>query len=157
VTLAPAPAAVCATGHRPEVIFDTGPASDESAERVGVAQPDGVRVVADQAARAQRPEAHSRSRTVERPWGGQRHPVRSNSGRSIRRSFRVKSRLIVPARYNFLYSPQGRLCGRPPAGNATTVTGTPASPSAPRLAMTDTCNRMTHAAVRRSEQTRPSP
>lgn len=37
VTLAPAPAVVCATGHRSTVIFDTGPASDEPAECVGVA------------------------------------------------------------------------------------------------------------------------
>jgi hypothetical protein len=57
VTLAPAPAAVCATGHRPEVIFDTGPASEEPAERVGGAQQDGVRVVVDAAALAQRPKA----------------------------------------------------------------------------------------------------
>jgi hypothetical protein len=42
----------------------------------GGAQPDGVRVVVDEAALAQRPEGHSRSRTVERPPGGQRQPAR---------------------------------------------------------------------------------
>jgi hypothetical protein len=53
-----------------------------------------------------------------------------------RRSFRKQrtvNPLIVPARYNFLYSSQGRPCGRPPAalrpGNDTTAAGRPASPT----------------------------
>ena len=52
-----------------------------------------------------------------------------------RRRQRTVNPLIVPARYNFLYSPQGRPCGRPPAalrpGNDTTTTRAPASPSLP--------------------------
>jgi hypothetical protein len=36
VNLAAGTAVVCATGHRPQVIFDTGPASDEPAECVGL-------------------------------------------------------------------------------------------------------------------------
>jgi hypothetical protein len=56
--------------------------------------------------------------------------------RSLERPFRKQQTvnpLIVPARYNFLYSSQGRPCGRPPAalrpGNDTTAAGRPASPT----------------------------
>jgi hypothetical protein len=34
---------------------------------------------------------------------------------AVVRKQRTANPLIVPARYNFLYSPQGRPCGRPPA------------------------------------------